>query len=317
MKTNAVRRPDLAAGLTEYRGSQGRNWMGLDILPVRRVDRKADTFHKALLTEKALTSTVAARAVKGSYGRLNYRTTTDSWACLDMGLEDLVDDVQVADVQVQFDAEQDCANGVMVNVQRAQEIRIATLAFNATTFSSYTGNVTTEWSTAATATPFKDVNDAAQTLLGNVGGVLPAQVELCLAVSAKVFLNMQNTAEIKALRGGGAGGRRKVDDLPPMTEAEMAAILGIDQVFRSRAKNGSSDVWDDEYALLFLRHTGQDLSVPQLGRTFLWTEDSPDDYIVETYRGEDRRSTVVRVRQNVDEEILNASCAYLLANITA
>ena len=74
---------------------------------------------------------------------------------------------------------------------------------------------------------------------------------------------------------------------------------------------------------------GEDVTEPGIGRTFLWTEDSPENPIVEEYREEKKRSDVFRVRHNVDEAYLEsktdagatksdiaAACMYLFSNIT-
>jgi len=318
MKPTTVRRPDLAAGLTGPVGPLGTNFMGPEILPVRLVGIKSDTFAKPVFSDKALTIDVDAlkRSAKAGYQRLNYRTTSDTFTCQDEGLEDGVDDVQGADVQDWFNAEQDCANGVFLNLQRAAETSYSSYLFDAATlFVSYTADVSTEWSTAATATPYNDVQDAVVKILGQVGGVIPAGVELCLAVSHKVFRNLEATADIQKRLPGGTY-NLKSTARQAVSEQEMADCLDINRVFQGRARNGSTDIWDDEYALVFLRAVGQDMAIPQLGRTFVWQEDGAERYIVETYR-EEPRQTVVLVRNNVQRYAFNPACGYLLGNITA
>ena len=317
MKPNTIRRPDLAAGLTGSIGALGTNFMGPQILPPLVVTKKADTFFKPVFGDKNLVVSIAdaKRAIKAAYPRLNYRTTSDSFACQDEGLEDSVDDVQEAQVAQQFSAEQDCANGVFLNLQRAAEIAYATyLQDPSSLFVSYTGGVSIEWNTPATATVYNDVNDAFVTLINRLGGVLPAGVERCLAVSAKVFRNMGATTDLKARRAGGIY-NVKSTPMPAFTEAEMAQTLGIEQVFQGRAVNGTTDVWDDEYALAFLRVNGNQLELPALGRTFCWDGDGAAQYICETYR-EEPKQTVVLVRNNVQRYAFNPICGQLLSNIT-
>jgi hypothetical protein len=145
--------------------------------------------------------------------------------------------------------------------------------------------------------------------------VLPAGIERCLAVSAKVFRNMAGTTDIRTRRAGGLYNAKSTPQQMP-TEAEMAAVLGIDRVFQGAAKNGATDVWDDEYALVFLRSAGNSLDLPALGRTFVWREDGDSQFIVETYRKEPRATGVI-VRNNVQRYAFNAVCGHLLGNITA
>ena len=315
MRPTTVRRQDLAAGLTGSQGVLGSNFMGPDILPPIMVSKQADSFYKPVFTDKALTIDIAtlARSAKADYQRLNYRTTSDSFATKDEGLEDSVDDVQDRLVTAQFSAEQDCANGVFLNLQRAMETAYSSYLFDAgTLFVSYTGAVGTEWDNAA-SNIYKDVQDTFRTILARIGGVMPAGVERCLAVSSKVFSVMGANTDLKARRAGGTY-NVKTTPQPAMSNDEMAKVLEIEQVFQGRSRNGSTDIWDDEYALCFLRYTGNDLSVPSVGRTFVWAEDGADRFIVETYR-EEPRKTVVLVRNNVQRYAFNAMCGHLLSNI--
>lgn len=315
MKPTTIRRADLAAGLTGSQGVLGSNFMGLDILPPIMVAKQSDTFYKPVFTDKALTIDIAnlARATKADYQRLNYRTTSDTYATKDEGLEDSIDDVQGALVVQQFNAEQDCANGVYLNLQRAMETAYAAYLFDAASlFVSYTGSVTTEWDNAA-ATIYKNVQDTFRTIINRIGGVLPAGVERCLSVSSKVYTAMQSNTELKARRAGGTYNVKSTPQ-PAMSEAEMAQILEIEKVTQGRAVNGSTDVWDDEYALCSLRYAGNDLTIPCLGRTFVWAEDGASRFIVETYR-EEPRKTVVLVRNNVQRYAFNPLCGHLLSNI--
>jgi hypothetical protein len=110
------------------------------------------------------------------------------------------------------------------------------------------------------------------------------------------------------------------------TDAEvrqaLADLFGIKYIFegkaiRNTAKEGKSfvsgDIWGDDYALVaLLAEDGQDLSRPGLGRTFLWVSDSPENAVVEQYRAEEIRSDVFRVRQHVDEVIVDPYFAHLL-----
>jgi hypothetical protein len=52
-----------------------------------------------------------------------------------------------------------------------------------------------------------------------------------------------------------------------------------------------------------------------IGRTFLWTEDTPDNLVTEEYREEQTRSNVYRVRQNTDECFVFTGALYLMSNL--
>ena len=58
--------------------------------------------------------------------------------------------------------------------------------------------------------------------------------------------------------------------------------------------------------------TTDSLKDPAVGRTFLWVEDSPDLMVSESYREEQTRSDIIRVRQNVAEKLIDENFAHLL-----
>ncbi|MDP3786126.1 MAG: hypothetical protein Q8R05_01005, partial [Candidatus Omnitrophota bacterium] len=110
-----------------------------------------------------------------------------------------------------------------------------------------------------------------------------------------------------------------------LTEAEilnaLADILGIKEIVVGKgiynsAKEGkpfaSADIWNDDYAMVAVIDASQRLSSPSLGRTFLWTLDSPENATVEQYRDDAARSDIFRVRQHVDEHIIDPYFAHLM-----
>ena len=126
-------------------------------------------------------------------------------------------------------------------------------------------------------------------------------------------------------------------DVAKMNTQNLAALFGVPRVLVGGAVYDSAgkgqdatiaDLWSNEYAALVKIGSGQDITAPCVGRTFLWTEDSPQNPIVEQYRDEAIRSDVYRVRHNVSEEKIaskntsgtvvsdiSAACLYLMANI--
>jgi len=54
------------------------------------------------------------------------------------------------------------------------------------------------------------------------------------------------------------------------------------------------------------------LQEPAVGRIFLWAEDSPENVVTESYEEDQTRSTIVRVRQNTDENIIDKFFGFLL-----
>jgi len=310
-----LQRPDLGELAYEYMITPSTmGLMGLDILPVFGVDEKSADY-PMIPTEAVLKIQEVARADRGNYPRSDWQFETKTYACQERGWEELVGDDEWRNYARFFDLQQESVARALFVISLAQEKDIATLLFNASTFSGATGSVTNEWDDPSNATPRADVNTAKQAALVDLDS---------MAVSYKVFLNLINIDEVKdALKYTNPiemGGLE-------MQRTMVAKYLGLDNVFVSNAKYDSkpkatattlADVWNDEYALVFKRAEGMSLRNPALGRTFLWERDSPEILTVEEYREEQTRSNVYRVRQNADEVVQFATGAgYLLANITS
>jgi hypothetical protein len=309
----AVLRPDLADAVLEYEeGNLNSQYMATEILPVYETQTKTGEFAKVDVSEVKKDIGTGARAPGSGYDRISHIVTADNYACVEYGFEEIVDDSDKTNVDQYFNSEVATTELLVNKLRRAQEVRVAAAVFNATTFTSQTAGVGTEWDTAATATPFQDISDILPTIKANMGGVVDG--EICLAISEKVFQNVLQTTEIKNMRFGGVGADV---DQRPATKQELAQILGIDRVFCSGSQNSGTDIWDDEYAMIFVRNQSRSLrSQVQMGRSFLWVADSPENANVESYRDEPVRSDVIRVRHNIDEKILTVEAAYLLSNIT-
>jgi hypothetical protein len=110
---------------------------------------------------------------------------------------------------------------------------------------------------------------------------------------------------------------KNVSQARPASAEEVAAALNVDRILIGRAaKNGAkkgqsysgSFIWGTNKVVVAKLGAGE-FTAGGLGRTLLWSEDSPSPLVAETYRDEARRSNVIRVRQNVAEKTIDASCA--------
>lgn len=311
-----LQRPDLAAMAWEYNlDAPLQGFIGTEIMPFFTVSEQSADY-PVLPIEAFLKLQDTARRPRGAYQRSDYEFETDTYSCSENGWEEPLDDVERKLYSRYFDADEVAIKRAMDMVLRNQEKRIADLVFNTANITN-TGAVTTEWDTAATATPRADVLGAKTTLREATG----VQID-SLAMSLKVFENLLLTAELTDTYQNTA----PIQSFP--MEAQIRVIAQYFQVANlyiggaqyDTAKKGQSyslsDLWDDEYVLLFKKSSGMDLQQAALGRTFLWDQDSPSNIVTETYREENVRSDVYRVRQYTDEELIFAGAGYLLSNIT-
>lgn len=315
--STTLQRPDLASLAWEYSlNAPMMGFIGTQIMPIFPVSEQSGDY-PVIPIEAILKLNDTARNPRGKYNRSDYEFETDSYACKENGWEEAVDDVERKLYQRYFDAEQVAMKRAVDKLLRKQEKRVADIVYSTSNITNY-GSVTTEWDTSATCTPRADVLDAKTTLRAATGVNADS-----LAMSLEVFLNVLKSSELLSAYQYTA----------PLQSLNMEAQLKVvaqyfmvDNLYVSGAQYDSakkgqsyslSDIWDDEYVLLFKKGDAKDLMDPSLGRTFLWTADSPSNTVVEQYRDEEIRSDIYRVRQYTDEELIFSGAGYLLANITS
>ena len=314
MRSTAELRPLLSQTCSEYAMGLNTQFMGTEILPVSSESVDKGTFARLVIENVTNGTGDGRRAPGAAYERTDSTFEETSFTTKEYGLEEPLDDSEAKRYADVMQAEREIANTLTYKVMRLQEKRIAAKVFNATTFSGYTGSVTTEWS-KTTSNPYTDIQDTILTLKQQMGGAL-GNSELCLAMSEEVFRNVVSTTQIQGkIMGGDGSTLDKVSGRHMIGAERLANILGIDKVFFSPAQDAGVDVWNDEYALLYFRSQSPNLREVQIGRSFLWNE-AQSPYTVETYREEKLRGEVIRVRQHTDEVVFTPQAGYLLANIT-
>ncbi len=286
--------------------------VGLKLFPVFKVaNQSAD--YPTQPDEWVVNVPETKRAPRSGYNRGDWEFGTDTYSCVEHGWEEPVDDVEVKLYARYFDAEAQATKRAVGILLRVLNKEILDLCQNTSTFTVH--NVTNEWDDASNATPASDVNTGIETIEAACG-VLPNT--LVIALSTRNDLRMADDVKNAIKYTYGA--------LPGRISAELLAeYFDVDRVVVSReaynaAKEGASDSmtkqWSSEYAFLCHSVEGQDLMMPQVGRTFMWTEESPDIVNVESYYNDDVRSTIVRARNYRDVEVIWTAAAYLLGNIT-
>lgn len=302
---NATLRPDIAAALREFDipGATSK-FIGETILPIWRSGRKNGEYgvwerENVLLTPETL------RTPGTGYNRLDTRIDSRTFLCEDRGLETPVDDSQERQYGSYLSILQAAARSRFFQMQMDHERRAAALIASIT----QSGQVTISWATIATATVLDDVDAMADSITDNSGA---AKEDLSLIVSRQDFRYMRDNKlildRIKFTNPGVSSAN--------MTADVLAGLFGIKEIIvgspaYNTAQKGAaislSQVWPTGVAYLALLTTeNAPLDTPCIGRTILWTEDSPTFPLVETYRDESVRSEIVRVRMHTDEILQQA-----------
>lgn len=257
------------------------------------------------------------RKARAGYPHSDWQFEMQTFDCSEHGWEEIIDDSEARLYARLFDAESVCLNRAMDALMRAREKRIADAVFNPTTFASYTNAVSIEWDDP-NSDPKTDVQTGFELIRKRVG-----KKPTDLIVSMKVCLNLMRNNRFKEASKYTVGSEL----LPFETQRQiLSQYLGVnvlvgEGVYDTTNKGKSlvaGDIWDDEYAMLaVLAKNPTDLREAALGRTMLWTADSPQIINVEMYRNEGIRSNVLRVRNFLTEKIQFAAAGQLLSNITS
>jgi len=310
-----LQRPDLGAIAYEYNAEASqRGFIGLGLLPIFEVEEQSADYPKIPI-ESLIKIQDTKRAPRANYGRSDYEFETGTYACKENGWEEPVDDSEANLYRRYFIAEEVAVKRATDILLRGQEVRIAAMMFNSGNFT--VADAAIAWNTSATAVPRTNI-EAGKIAMRAASGLEPNTI----AMSKKVFTYLMLTAEITTafrytnpIEIGGMEAQKRI----------MAQYFGVDRVLvgdaiKDTGKKGQvfslGDIWDDEYVGLFkVSAGGNDLREPVVGRTFLWTADSPGNIVTEQYREEQRRSNIYRVRHNVDECFIFQGAGYLLGNI--
>jgi len=328
---SVVYRPDLGVIVTEYATDINAQPIGLRVLPLFPTSMQSSSF-PVIPKEALLSAPDVSRAPRGKYPRGDWEYERGKYDTAEKGWEEPIDDAERKLLEGEAPtglADHIATQRAWGHIMRGQEKRIATTVFNATNFTPHA--ITNEWDDAANATPIDDIN-AGNLSVRSACGMLPN----ALIIAYSTFLNLKNCDQVvDRLKYTFPG-----IDINKMTSAQLAEIFNVPQVligsgvYNSAGKGQDAnvvDLWDNEYAMLTRIATpgSRDMTEACIGRTFLWTEDSPENPVVEAYREESSRSDVIRVRHNVGETLIKsytdagavvsdiaASVSYLFSNVT-
>jgi len=284
------------------------------------------------LPPNQLISTVpsTARASGAGYGRDDFEMDQFSYSTQDHGREAPMDDRQLAIYAGILNAEQVHAGRAINFVLQDFEQQCAAACINTGTFTgALTGGVTNGvWSTHASATPIDDIHQALEAVRLN-SGLEPNVVEM----NALAFWHAMNTAQVID--------RVKYTKTATMQELAgmLAAVLGVSRVVVPGLPEGGlknvnnqanstvsfSRIWPNTTVFVGRAAMTEDLQEPCFGRAFIWKGEgeaptSPGDdqelaVIVEEYREEKVRGSVVRARTDWDIQIMYAAAGYNLTGV--
>ena len=314
----ATQRPDLAESFEAFDlEAEKANYVAQKVFPVVDVDSQAGNFGRIPLAQ-LLQQRQTLRSPGGGYARGNFTFEPATYSCEEHGAEEPIDDREAKMYANYFDSEVIATRRAYNSVLRNAEARMAATVFNTATWTGATlfTNVSgVPWATVAGALPITNVEAAVQRVYDNSGLWANA-----LIINRRVFRNLRNTPQVfDRIASAGAGDRSLASDV---TVQMLAEAFGLDHVIvaggsQNTATEGQAaavgQIWGSNLAMVCRVATSNDFREPCIGRTFHWSGDGSNiDGAIETYRDETVRSSIVRVRHDVDEVTLYVQAGHLL-----
>jgi hypothetical protein len=266
-----------------------------------------------LATGELLVNDVTARARGASYQRTIRAFETDTFSCVDRGLEELVDDADERDLSRFFALEAFTAKQLNRTIRIGHEVRASTALINAATFTATAASVDYTEANIATIAFHLDVLNAVDRL--NAKGVFPNAV----VMSSPVFNRVRRSTLAQAFLRGGA----MADSATSLLTAEALALslvdTGITQVKvgrlnRNNAKKGqafsATPIWPNTHIWVGRIEAGDPMQ-GGAGRTFYWDKEG-GLFVTESYRDESLRSNVIRVRQHDVIKVVDGTSGELI-----
>lgn len=310
--SGAVLRADINAMVLEAAAAENF-FIGASVLPPLAVTAKSGQYPKFKKAGADLLNADAeARGATAGYARVVREYDNDNYSTVEFGLEELIGDADGSEIARFFDLEKVAANLVRRQVQIGHEARVQAAIQNATTFSATVAPTAYTVANKATADFASDVLGVIDTLNGR--GENPNTI----VMSGAVFTRIKG----QTLFQNFVRGNRPSDITANLSQGAMAqafADSGINNVYVGRASKNSgnkgaaftaSPIWNNTHIWIGRVESGEVMD-GGAGRTFYWSDDS-ELFTTETYRDEQRRSTVVRVRQHVSEKIIDADAGQLI-----
>lgn len=310
----ATLRPELGSFMELDAAAMQRGFIGLRVFPVLEVGKQSGSFGRVTI-ESLLSSRTTLRAPGGGYNRQKWQFEEDSYACVEHGAEEPIDDREAQMYADFFDAETIATLRARDAVLTNHEIRVKDLLFDT---SGLSGQITdgsgAPWDTPNSGTPITHVKTAVEALYDR--GIMANAV----VMSWKAYRSAINTDEVQAvIAASGAGAPYAMGRV---NESVLAELFDVDYVIvggkqRNTADEGQaaslSSIIPDGYVAVTRVAETNDIREPCVGRTFHWGEDgSTIGGLVESYRDETVRSDIIRCRMDTDEKRLYSEAIQLI-----
>jgi hypothetical protein len=278
------------------------NFMADKLLPPIAVTQRSGNIPLGAMS-KGMKNLDLRKAVSGEYQQTESGFSDTSYATFRYGLSQLVDDIEDKEYKEIFDMERDAAENIAGILKIAREKRVASKLFSTTTFSGADDQqaVATDWLDDS-CDIFTDIQNAVAKSKKKNG--LPKS-SLSLALSEDVFNQVMRSsivrADVKYTKDiGSASKEAQAQYLANFLHLkEVNLLTAIADTLPEGAKDSStsfSDIWDEDFALLYFGNNGGSNWGKGLGRQPYWKPFS-SSFLVDSWKEPKIEGSMVRVRE--------------------
>jgi len=307
----ATPRSDIFALMMQANTDFNKMFIGEDVFPVKTEDVKRGIYMRANLANAQLLNADAVPRESGaSYQRVNREYDVDQFDCQEYGLEAVIDDSYEEEVDRFMNLEATEAMLLERSLRISYELRISN-AFNTTNFTTTPITPAASYvkanqtGTSGLVDPCGDVDTAKLALAKNgyIANSVIMSANLFYFVRRCQLLQNQVYGVVPRVAGQRA--------LP--AEEDVARAFGVDNLFIGKAPyNGNQQglsysgifIWGDTYIWVGVVQGGE-YQAGGAGRTIQWSKDTTGLFTPETYRSDERRSNILRVRQHTAEKVID------------
>jgi len=314
--TNAMATPrsDIYALVQQANADFNKLLIADKVFPVKSEDVKRGIFMKASLANAELLNADASpREAGASYKRVNRKYDTDTFDCVEYGLETAIDDAYEAEVERFMNLEAVEAGLLERSLRLSYEQRVSDLLM-----STSGGIVATAAIVSYTETLLSTINFPADVAAARKRMLKNGKEPNALVMNADVWHTLARSPLLQNQIYGVVPRTAGQNALP--SEQDVANALGFEFIYVGKAaKNANKKgqtfsggfVWPTTYVAV-CEIKGGEYTAGGVGRTIQWSKDTTGLFTPETYRDDRIRSNVMRVRQHTAEKVIDATACELI-----
>lgn len=319
--TSVAFRRDLSQVANEFDDDRAaQRFIAREVCPIYRVGEVTAQYPVWTRENFKKRPTDVDRREGGGYERIDATFNQLTFTTEEHGLEFKLDDRKAKRFATFLDFEQEAAKILRYSLLQEWEIRVQTLI--GTTIGLTNTNVTTAWTTGATATPIDDILQRCEAIEQASGVGREEHTVIMPTVDYREFMGCQEVQDLCQYTYGRDFGIRpqllRLDDVARMLGVRKVVLAS--SYYDSGAEGASETnaaIWTAGVIFVgVFADEGAPLSSMSATRTMLYDQDGVSDIpLMERYRDETVRSEILRAREDTDE-VATAEADLLLQQLT-